>query len=210
MNNKVKFIGIAFVAVLAVAALGFGVAFAQTQTPDDNYGPSWMMGGRGGMMGGYARNGGGWEWMDAMHEWMAASGGMHTFVWNALADTFGLSGNELNAEANSGKTIAQIAEEKGISRVDLVAALEAAHAKSLAQAVADGYLTQVQADSLLAQMAGRYEWMIDNMGAGYGFAGGRGGMMGRYSGQQGSNGQFTPGGCHGYWNDDPADEQPRP
>ena len=39
---------------------------------------------------------------------------------------------------------------------------------------------------------------------------GRGGMMGRYYGQQGSNGQFAPGGCHGYWDSDPAGEQPRP
>jgi hypothetical protein len=52
---------------------------------------------------------------------------------------------------------------------------------------------------MLSQMAGNYEWMIDNMGAGagYGMMGGRGGMMGGYYGQQDSNGQFTPGGCHG-------------
>jgi hypothetical protein len=62
----------------------------------------------------------------------------------------------------------------------------------LAQAVADGALTQEQADAMLSQMVGNYEWMLDNMGTSAGY-----GMMGGYSGQQGSNGQFGPGGCHG-------------
>ena len=115
------------------------------------------------------------------------------------------------AEVNDGKTIAQIAEEKGISRTDLVAALETAHQTSLAQAVTDGALTQEQADSILTQMSGRYEWMLDNMGSGTGMMGGRGGMMGGYYGQQGADGGFTPGGCQGNWNSStnrPA--QPKP
>jgi len=81
----------------------------------------------------------------------------------------------------SGKTLAALAEEKGLDRADLVAELESAHQAGLAQAVADGVLTQEQADAMLSQMAGRYEWMLDNLGAGagYGMMGGRGGMMGR-------------------------------
>lgn len=215
MNNTIKIFGIALVAVLAVAALGAGVAFAQTPTPNSGfgwmmggtgqtgYGPG-MMGGRGGMMGGNAQNGDGWEWMNAMHQWMTTSGGMHTFVWNALAEKLGLTSDELYAEVNSGKTIAQVAEEKGVSRTDLVAALETAHQTSLAQAVADGYLTQEQADSILTQMAGRYEWMIDNMGTGYGMMGGQYGVGGMMNGQTGA------GGCHGNWNGGTTDTQPKP
>jgi hypothetical protein len=75
-----------------------------------------------GMMSGYTQNGDGWEWMDAMHAWMTTSGGIHTFVWNDLAEKLGLTIDELYAEVNSGKTITQIAEEKGVSRADLVAA----------------------------------------------------------------------------------------
>ena len=156
------------------------------------------------MMGGYAQGGDSWEWMNAMHQWMGASGGMHTFVREALADAFGLTSDELTAEVGGGKTLAQIAEEKGVSRTDLLAILETAHQDALAQAVADGYLTQEQADSILAQMAGRYELMIDN--AGYGMMAGRGGMMGHH-GQSGSSGQFAPGGCHGNWNNS-TDNQP--
>lgn len=201
MNNKIKIFGIALVAMLGIAVLGAGVAFAQTSTPNSGFG--WMIGGDTqtgygpGMMGGYAQNSDGWEWMSAMHTWMTDTGGMHTFVWNALAGQLDLTSDVLYAEMNSGKTIAQIAEEKGVSRTDLIAAMETAHQESLAQAVLDGYLTQEQADNILVQMTGRYEWMIDNAGAGYGMRGGHGGIMGGYYGQQGGTGQFTPGGCHG-------------
>ena len=225
MNKTIKIFGIVFVAVLALAALGAGIAFAQTPTPTSGFGPGWMMGGsgqtgygpgmmggRGGMMNGYAQNGDGWEWMNAMHEWMTTSGGMHTFVWNALSETLDLTSDELYAEVSSGKTIAQVAEEKGVSRTDLVAALETAHKDSLTQAVTDSYLTQEQADSILTQMAGRYEWMLDNAGAGYGMMGGyggRGGMMGGFYGQPNGSGQFTPGACHGNWNGN-TNAQPKP
>lgn len=216
MNNKIKLLGIALVAVLALVALGAGIAFAQTQTQNGGFGTGWMtgsngqtgygsgmMGGRGGMMTGYAQNGNGWEWMNAMHQWMTTSGGMHTFVWNALAEKLGLTSDELYGEVNSGKTIAQIAEEKGVSRADLIAALETAHQNSLAQAVTDSALTQEQADSILAQMSGRYEWMLDNMGSGWMMGGqyGAGGMM---------NGQGGAGGCHGNWNGSTTNQQPKP
>jgi len=191
-SNLVKILVVAVVAVLALGALGLGVAFAQTPTPDNPFNP-------GGMMGGAWRQQGGSNSMGAMHNWMTSTGGMHTLVWDTLAEAFDLTTDELNAELKSGKTLAALAEEKGLDRADLVAELESAHQAGLAQAVADGVLTQEQADAMLTQMAGRYEWMLDNMGAGagYGMMGGRGGMMGRFYGQQGSNGQFPPGGCHG-------------
>jgi len=225
MNNKIKILGVTLVAVLALAALGVGVAFAQTRTPNSGFGPGWMMGdnghtgydsgmmdGRGGMMSEYAQNDNGWEWMDAMHQWMTTSGGMHTFVWEALAEKLGLTSDELYAEVNSGKTIAQVAEEQGVSRAELVAALETTHQTSLLQAVTDGALTQEQADSILVQMTGRYEWMLDNMGSGEMMSGqhGYGGMMGGYYGQQSGSRQVGPGGCHGDWNESTTDQQPKP
>jgi len=191
-SNLVKILVVAVVAVLALSALGLGVAYAQNPTPDSPFT-------LGGMMGGTWRQQGGSNWMGAMHNWMTSTGGMHTLVWDTMAEAFGLTTDELNGELKSGKTLAALAEEKGLDRADLVAELESAHQAGLAQAVADGVLTQEQADAMLSQMAGRYEWMLDNLGAGagYGMMGGRGGMMGRFYGQPGSNGQFTPGGCHG-------------
>ena len=223
MNNTIKILGLSLVLILLMAAFGVGIAVAQT--PMWNPGSVFarmmggnagngtgysMMGWRGGMMGGYAQNGNNWEWMDAMHQWMVSSGGMHAFVWDAVAGKLGLNRDELYAALNNGKTLAQIAGEKGLDQSELVAALEAAHRDSLAQAVSKGILTQQQADSILAQMAGRYEWMLDNMGNGYAMMGRYGGMMGRYYGQQGSNGQFSTGGCHGYSYNNPANQQPTP
>src|SRR5512139_1477966 len=85
MNKTIKILGIVFVAVLALAALGAGVAFAQTPVP--GFGPGWMMGGNGqtgygpgmmgghgGMMSGYAQDGDGWEWMNSMHQRMSNFG----------------------------------------------------------------------------------------------------------------------------------------
>ncbi len=190
--NFVKILVVVVVAVLALGVIGLGVAFAQNPTPNSPFTP-------GGMMGGAWSQQGGSNWMSAMHNWMTSTGGMHTLVWDALANALGLTTDELYAELNSGKTLAALAEEKGLDRATLVAELESAHQAGLAQAVTDGILTQEQADAMLAQMTGRYEWMIDNMGAGagYGMMGGRGGMMGGSFGRQGSDGQFAPGGCHG-------------
>jgi hypothetical protein len=226
MNKKIKVFGIALMSVLALAVLGAGFAFAQTSTPPvtpvpgTGYGPGRMMGGYGqsgagrmggrgvpgvpnGMMGGSAQTGTTWASMDAMHQWMTTSGGMHTFVWNALAEKLGLTSDKLTAEVNSGKTIAQLAEEKGLSRADLVTTLETAHQTGLAQAVKDGALTQAQADSIATQMAGRYEWMLDNMGQG----GGRGGQYG--AGRM-MNGQAGMGGCGRYGSSVTATPAPKP
>jgi hypothetical protein len=58
----------------------------------------------------------------------------------------------------------------------VVAAVVAPHAERLAQAVADGYLTQEQADSMLAAMTEQMTWRFENPQTGYG---GGCGMMGR-------------------------------
>lgn len=176
----------------------------------NGYGMGGMMNsgllGRRGMMGNATQNDG-WEWMNAMHQWMTVSGGMHTRVWNTLAEKLGLSSDELYTELNNGKTLDQVAEAKSVSRADLVATLETAHQASLAQAVRDGDLTQAQADTILAQMAGRYEWMLDNMASGgmmngqNGFGGMMGGMM---------NGQFAPGGCPGDGTGNGPAQSPKP
>jgi hypothetical protein len=192
-TNFVKVFVVAVVAILALGALGLGVAYAQNPTP--NTPPNTP----GGMMVDAWNQQDGSNWMSAMHNWMTSTGGMHTLVWDSLAKALGITTDELYMELNSGKTLPELASEKGLDKADLVAELESVHKAGLAQAVSDGILTQEQADTMLIQMSENYEWMIDNMGsgAGYGMMGGRGGMMDGYYGQQGNNGQFAPGGCHG-------------
>jgi hypothetical protein len=57
----------------------------------------------------------------------------------------------LVAELRSGKTIAQVASEHNVATATIVDAFVAAHAELLKAQVADGRLTQAQADALLAQ-----------------------------------------------------------
>ena len=194
MKTTVKIAVITGVVVLALAALGAGFVLAQTTTPPapwgGGYGPDGMMGVGGygggmmgggyGMMGNFAQNGGNSNWMNNMHQWMFTSGArsVHTIVWNDLAEALGLTPDELNAELASGKTLTQIAEAKGVSGEQLTATLETSVKAGLDKAVADGVLTQAQADQMLSHMSGNYAWMLSHMGAGAGAG-------------------FGPGGCHG-------------
>jgi uncharacterized protein YidB (DUF937 family) len=187
-----KIAGISAIVVLALAVLGVTLVFAQNPDPSDT--PWWrtmqirMQG--SGMMGGnwesmqkihslMTQNGG----IGVMHQWMHQSGGVHETTWKALADQLGLTNDEITAQISDGKTLAQLAEEKGVSTKDLAATMENSMKSGLAKAVENGVLTQEQADVMLQQMDGRYEWMITNMGAG--MMGTGGGMMGPGS-----------GGCH--------------
>lgn len=191
---KKLWIAVAVVTVIASALITAGVVNAQTPQPPTQPGSGR---GLGRMMGG-----GNTQWMQTMHslmsqsggmgtmyEWMHQSGGVHDTVWKALADALGLTPDELTAQINSGKTLAQLAQEKGIETSELAAAMQTALKSSLDQAVKDGTLTQDQADQMLETMSNHYEWMINNMGAG---------MMGPGSGRMGGG----RGGCHGdgAWN----------
>lgn len=197
MNTTLK-VTIAIVAVIAVVAIvGAGFAFAQGLTPWGGYG---MMGNQGGMMSGYAtQNGtpvpgfGGMNGqggmgamgsmmnmmttmngvdMNAMHQWMSDTNGVHNIVWGGLAEALNLTPDELNAQLASGQTLTQIAVAQGVSPEQLTTILETSMKAGLDQAVADGVFTREQADRMLTQMSGQYQWMITQMGAGMGFGNG--------------------------------------
>jgi len=72
-----------------------------------------------------------------------------------IADFLGMTVEELQAAREEGKTVADLLEEKGLTEEDLQAALQTAREEALAQAVADGKMTQEQADELLQKMAER-------------------------------------------------------
>lgn len=144
--------------VLALGAAG--LAYAQTQTPpsgDTPYGYG-MMGGRGfrgGFGGGMMGPGGG------------AYGPLHEYMFQAMADAFGLTEDELEARHADGETMWDLAEEQGLTAEEFQAKMTEARSEAIDQALADGVLSEEQA-----------EWMLDHMaqmpGAGFG-----------------------PGGCHG-------------
>ena len=155
----------------AVLALGAGAAAAQTP-PVAGRGPFGM--GRG------------------LGPGMAAGAGVGMGFGgasDALLERLGLTAEQLYAERRAGKSLAQIAQAKGVDRAALITLLYDEHKARLAEVVKAGRLTQEQADAMLAVMKTRIETEVDDTTIGPpswagpqngGFGIGRmGGMMGR-------------------------------
>ncbi|MBN1373248.1 MAG: hypothetical protein JW987_15030, partial [Anaerolineaceae bacterium] len=120
------------VAVIGAALfMGVGVVNAQAPTPGtpsgSGMGGSWMMGGDTPMS-------------DYMHA--------------ALADKLGLTVAELEAKEAEGVTAWQIAEAQGLTVEEFRAMMLEARTTALAQMVADGTITQEQADWMSQRGAG--------------------------------------------------------
>ena len=80
---------------------------------------------------------------------------------DAAASALGMTADELRTELQGGKTIAQVAEEKGVSLDTVKGALVVEATSRLDQAVADGKLTQEQADSAKANLSERIDAMLN-------------------------------------------------
>ena len=117
-------------------------------------------------------------------------------VSDAVSKLLGLTPEQISAERQAGKTLSQIAKEKGITDQQLIDAIVAGRTEEIAQAVKDGRMTQAQADWMLAKMKAMAPFQITNpfgsggmggrMGAGVRgqFGGERGGMRGGMRGGQ--------------------------
>ncbi len=164
-------IGIAALALVAVAGLAwFGTAYAQSQTPPFPGQPWGRMGGSG-MMGGYA----GYGMMGA-----GDYGPMHPYMVAALADALHLDQTEVQTRMNNGETPWQIAQAQGLTSEQAQQIILDAHDKALDQAVKAGLLTQAQADWMDQHM----ESMWSGNGAGFGCPGA--------NGTNGTNGANSP------------------
>lgn len=150
MNKKLIFIvGLGAVLIASLAFAGF--AYAQTPTPPggDGHGYGMMGGGNGyGMVGG--GNGYG-----MMVNRSGKYGPMHNEMYDALAKDLDLTRAELDSRVAAGETPAQIATSKGISQADFAKIFTDVRKAAMEQAVADGYLSQAQADLMLSHMGGR-------------------------------------------------------
>lgn len=175
--------------VLALGALGVGVVVAQGQNPPTpGFGYAMMGGGYGGY---------GW---------------MHDYVEQALAAKLGLTEEQVEDALASGKTMYQIALDNGIAEAELPTFMTDVHQAAFDKAVADGVLSQEQADWMLQHMQGLY-------GNGYGFGncpmyGGVGSQDGTgYRGGFGSGQSNVPGpgmmggGRGGRWGQAPQSSQ---
>jgi uncharacterized protein (DUF433 family) len=69
----------------------------------------------------------------------------------AIADTLGISVEELEAAREEGTKLPELAEELGVDMADVEAAIQAVRAEAIDQALADGLITAEQAERLLTQ-----------------------------------------------------------
>jgi polyhydroxyalkanoate synthesis regulator phasin len=88
---------------------------------------------------------------------------------DAAASYLGLSEAELRTQLQSGKSLADVARDRGKSVDGLVQALTDAAKQKLDQAVAAGRLTQAQEDSILADLKQRISDRVNEKGAFFGF-----------------------------------------
>jgi len=116
------------IAVVAVMAVGVTSAFAQGPTPTNP-----AIGRTLGLYGG-------------------GLGGPQSSLVAVAAKVLGLDVNALLAELNAGKTIANVAQAKGVALDQIANEFVAARAASLDAAVKAGRITQAQADAALAQI----------------------------------------------------------
>ncbi|MGB9641475.1 MAG: DUF2680 domain-containing protein [Anaerolineales bacterium] len=155
-------------AVIATLILGVaGFAYAQTQTPPANV-PNNFGYGRGGNFGGM------------MGRWNQSGsyGFMHDYMVDAVASKLGVSPDTLEKELSAGKTMWQVAQEQGLTEEQFRTAMAESAKDAVAKMVADGVITQAQAD----WMVQRVETMLQS-GFGYGLGGCHGGYWGRPGGR---------------------------
>lgn len=153
-----KRLGIAIVVLAVVAGLA-GVVLAQDDAPEA--GDLCPFGGecQGYGMGGNGMGGNGY------------AGSMPAL----LAEALGMTTEELFSAQTAGQTVVEMAAAQGVELADVVAAVLAPRAERLAQAVADGRLTQEQADTMLATMTEHLTARFEESGVGYGGGCGMGG-----------------------------------
>ncbi|MFC1961860.1 hypothetical protein ACFLWN_02300 [Chloroflexota bacterium] len=174
MKKRLKLMGLAVgVATIATLTLGSTV-FAETPEEADTQA--------------YC---GGYGWHGFHNEEAVCS--------ETASELLGLTPEELCELRQEGKSLAEIAAEQGVTVDELVDAIMAEKIAAVQARVADGTLTQEQADLMIQQMAERTEMAVNRtttgptgwrMGGGYGeFSEGTGpGLANRWGGGQNGRG----------------------
>jgi len=113
---------------------------------------------------------------------------------DSIAKFLGIDTTTLMTERQSGKSLAQIAQEKGKSETDLVNYIVNERTAQLDQLVKDGKITKEQADLAKSQMTERVKANINKTTVGgNGYGKGRG--MGQGKGQFRGQGRGIAGNC---------------
>jgi hypothetical protein len=143
-------IALVMVATLVAVLMSASFVFAQGTVPTTPQAPGSALGygatgNGGGMRGGRsgAMNNGG---MGAGGFAAADDGILHDAMIAVYAEKLGISVDDLNARMEAGETMAQIAYAEGLTADEFTALMADTRSQALEQAVADGTLTQEQAD----------------------------------------------------------------
>lgn len=177
MSRKWMVLGAMVLVVLALL-VGAGAALAQ--------GPAGQTAGPVGYCGGFA----------AGMRWQGNSGSLVS----TLANLLGVSPTEIIAQVREGKSLLDIASEKGITTEQIVNAVLDVREKRLAEAVAAGRISQEQADLMLENMRQNITSRLESGtlagpcvgGVGGGNAAGRQGRFGgRMGGRMGAGAGFV-------------------
>jgi hypothetical protein len=116
---------------------------------------------------------------------------------DVVAKLTGKSVTEVRAARGEGKSFAQIASASGVASSKVVADTLAARKTLLASLVAQGKITQAQADAALARMAARLNQRVSTTAACTGSGGGCGTGAGAGAGGGCGMGGGGAGGCGG-------------
>jgi hypothetical protein len=109
-------------------------------------------------------------------------------VCAAVCDLLGITQDELQTMRLDGLSLVEIAANYGVSEEELVAAIMEVKTAYIESLVADGTITQEQADVILANMLDRTYEMVNATDIGhYGGNGGNGGQGGNNNGSGGNS-----------------------
>jgi len=111
---------------------------------------------------------------------------------DAVAEVLDLTADELRTELGEGQTLAEVATAQGVEVQAVIDALVTDAGTHLAEHVADGDITQAEADEKLAEMTERITTSVnDGGGFGRGGEGGHGGRGGHRGGPAADTGTDT-------------------
>ncbi len=135
----------------------------------------------------------------------AGMGEMHSIMWPSLAKSLGLTADQLDKELAGGKSLEQIAGEKGFSSDKLAEQMLAAMKGALDQQVAQGKLTTEQEQATLdaakkhmtPEHIAAMGSVTGGMQGGMGFGSDMDSMHNSMHGADGGTGTTSGGSCHG-------------
>ena len=88
-------------------------------------------------------------------------GVMQTYEIAALAEKLGMTTDDLTKQLSSGKTVLDLAADKGMTVKDYITMQEEVRVLAIDKALAAGVISQNQADALKANQSG---WMMGGFG----------------------------------------------